>query len=65
MIGGLAMTIGIFVVAIALCVVINFVVCKHMWNGMAPWMQSLMFISCVTFIFFVAYHAIGQVWGVK
>ncbi len=64
MVGGIVVTLTLFLIAIALCITINFVVCKYLWGTVPDWVQEIVYIICLTIIMFTLYHLVGHVWGV-
>lgn len=64
MIGGILITMVLFMIAIAMCIAINFVVCTYLWEDIPYWGREVLFIVCITAIMFVLYHVVGHVWGV-
>lgn len=64
MLGGIIVTLVLFLIAIALCIAINFVVFKYLWEGTPSWIQEIAYVVCITVIMFVLYHTVGHVWGV-
>ena len=64
MVGGIVVTLTLFLIAIALCIAINFVVCRYLWSSVPGWIQEIVYIMCITIIMFVLYHLVGHVWGV-
>lgn len=64
MISGIVVTLALFVVAIALCIAINFVVFRYLWEDVSPWIQEIAYVISITVVMFVLYHLVGHVWGV-
>ena len=64
MIGGIIVTLVLFLFAIASCIAINFVVFKYLWDDVPRWIQEIAYVACITIIMFVLYHMVGHVWGV-
>lgn len=64
MITGLAITILLFVVAIALIIAANFAVRKYLQDSVPDWVQESIIIASIIVIMAILYHSVGHVWGV-
>lgn len=64
MVGGILITIVLFVVAIALCMTTNLMVFRYMWNNAPAWLQLAAYVVCTFVIMVTLYHVVGYVWGV-
>lgn len=64
MIGGILITMVLFMIAIAMCIAINFVIFRYLWEDVSPWIQEIAYVISITVVMFVLYHLVGHVWGV-
>lgn len=64
MIGGVLVTVVLFMIAVTLCIVTNLVVFRYLWNSAPSWVQYIAYVVCTIIIMVTLYHAVGYVWGV-
>lgn len=63
MIENLLATILLFVVAVGLCIVLNFTLIKQTLMSIPLWMERVIYVGCVGVIFFVLHQIVSAMWA--
>jgi hypothetical protein len=63
MLGSLLVTIVLFMLAVFLCVTLNFVFIRRTWEYVPEWVRRTTFICCVGVIFSILYLLVSHLWG--